>query len=288
MSKRVSLFALALGATLCTAAFAASAQSAPADPTAAGILQTLWTWGGPALSVVGAFGILMTVLGHFVLLLAVRWPKLGTFAQMLVALGGDVGKFAKNASALFRQGGSTPPAPPSSPAPPAARTGSGPAMPLGAAASLAALALVASLSLTGCSGFLSGLATSNPVVDATAFENAANVADGIAVNAFQIIEPLLPAADQAVAQADFAKAQATYQGVIAALNDAIQAYQDGTSQNWTSLYTDIQNAIDAIVAIVDSYGGSPAAALSVARGSSAFVTERALLTTAVATVHKYR
>ena len=105
--------------------------------------------------------------------------------------------------------------------------------------------------------------------------------------AFEIALPLLPAADQPAAQADFAKAQSTYQGVIATLNDAIKAYQDGTDQNWAALYTDVQNAIDAIVAIVDQYGSAPVAASRVSLANPPFMAQRALLKTAVATVHRY-
>ena len=139
---------------------------------------------------------------------------------------------------------------------------------------------------SGCSVF-AGLATGNPVVDATTFEQAAVIADQIAVAAFNIAEPLLPASVQVQAQADFTKAQAVFQNSMAVLADAVKAYEDGTSQNWGALYGDVTAAVDQVVAIVMQFGSTQAGVSKIALMSPAFATRSVDLTRAVATLHRY-
>jgi hypothetical protein len=138
---------------------------------------------------------------------------------------------------------------------------------------------VVTLTAPGCSLF-AGLATSNVVVDAQGFVEAANVADGIAVDIFDA----LPASVQASAGQAFATAQATFQGTITVIDDAIQAYEDGTSQNWVQLYADVQNAVTAISTLVAQLSN---AQLAAGPPSNVLVLKVASLARAAATVHRY-
>lgn len=149
------------------------------------------------------------------------------------------------------------------------------------------VALMLGATQLGCGSLFAKLATTNPVVDATAFEEAAGVADRVAEEAFAIALPLLPAANQAPAQAAMSKAQASYGDAIAALNDAVRGYQDGTSQNWSGLYADVESAVDALVSAVDVWGSPAAGGARVMLVAPAFATAQANLTRAVITVHRY-
>lgn len=258
---------LVFAATFLAGSFVFAAQGAPVVPPGASTLQALWTYAAPTLAVVGAVGVLLTALGHLVMLLAVKWPALAPLAHMLVAGGADVGKFVMNAQQLAAR---KPPSPPSAP------------NTLIPVTTMLALACVLAFGTAGCSNIV----TTNPAVIATDFEAAATRVDQIAVGAFNIALPLLPAADQAQAQADFTLAQATFTSSLVAIDEAVKAYQDGTSQNWSQLFADAEKTIDAIVSIVDLYTAPKAGAARMAPPAT-FATQRALLLRATTSLHRY-
>jgi hypothetical protein len=146
---------------------------------------------------------------------------------------------------------------------------------------LVGLGVVAS----GCALFQS--VEKNPVVAATTLVQVLNDADGVATAAFNAAEPLLPASQQAQATADWAKGQTTLQNAEVALEDAAQAYEAGTSQNWGALVTAAKGAFDAVVAILDLYGATLMGASKVALSSPVFATQRAQLALRVAVIHRY-
>lgn len=273
--------------TFLCASIVFAAQAATPPPAGASTLQALWIYAAPTLAVIGAFGVLMTVLGHLVLLIPSRYPKLVAFGHALVALGGDVGKFVKSASVVV--GKDTPPSPP----PPAARTG---ASVLSSAMAMAMVIIACGLTSVGCSGLASVFqnVTTNPVVAASAFEEAIGVANSIAQATWAIVFPLIPASAQPQALAAFTRAEDTVTDGLAAIDAAKSAYADGTSQDWTKLYADATKAFDATVALIDLYTTTQAAAatqgLIVPKATLAttnFASARARLATASVTVHRY-
>lgn len=148
-----------------------------------------------------------------------------------------------------------------------------------------ALLLCLGMGASGCALFQS--IEKNPVVAATTLVQVLNDADGVATAAFNAAEPLLPASQEAQATADWAKGQTTLQNAEVALEDAAQAYEAGTSQNWGALVTAAKGAFDAVVAILDLYGATLMGASKVALSSPVFATQRAQLALRVAVIHRY-
>ena len=274
--------------TFLCASIVFAAQAATPPPAGASTLQALWIYVTPTLAVVGAFGILMTAFGHLLLLTPSRYPRLVALGHALVAWGADVGKFVKSASVVVGKD-----APPSPPPPPAVRTGIGVAS---SAMGMALVVIACGLTSVGCSGLASVFqnVTSNPVVAASAFEEAIGVANSIAQATWAIVFPLIPASAQPQALALFTRAEDTVTDGLAAIDAAKSAYADGTSQDWTKLYGDATKAFDAVVALIDLYTTTPVAAatqgLIVPKASLAtanFAAARARLATATLTVHRY-
>lgn len=263
----VVLSALVLVVLFASVAFAQDTPT-PAPPASLSPMQ----WVVAAAAVVVAISGVFKAVAFFLGLLGSFWPKCLPAAAWCARIGTEL-------HTLGTRLGDKIPGSMAGKARAAARRMIPPAMVL-------VVAIGLGFASSGCAAFAS-LATGNPVVVATAFEDAANVADKIAEDAFAIAEPLLSPTEAVAAQAAMTKAQATYGDAIAALNDAIKGYEDGTSQNWSALYADAEAAIDAIVSAVDVWGTSAAGGPHVTLVTPAFATARAKLTRAVATVHRY-
>lgn len=96
---------------------------------------------------------------------------------------------------------------------------------------------------------------SNPVAQVQSLEQTVQVTLSSAQVAFAVILPLLPAASQAQAQADFANAVVSVNHTLQALNDAVQAAVAAQTPNpdFTTVIAAVESAIQQIVAIVDQY-----------------------------------
>ena len=158
-------------------------------------------------------------------------------------------------------------------------------------AGAAVLMLGIAFSSTGCAGTFDQLVAGSPSTVVNAFEQAAGVVNSGAEVLFPVVLAQLPPAQQATAQADFTKAEATYQSAMTALNAGVAAYQasQGTP-NWSALISDGIQAVDAVIAAIDTWGGSvpPLPGARVALLAPSYMTARANLTPALNVVHAYR
>lgn len=159
-----------------------------------------------------------------------------------------------------------------------------------AAAGVSALLLVGGLSLgaTGCATLFPGLTTGNPVADMTAFVQVAETADGIAVEAWTLAQPLIPAASLASAQAAYTKVQDAYQAAVALAEDAIQAYQGGAAENWGTVMAAVTSAVDAVITVLGQFGVSVLGAAKVVMLPPEFAVHLSTLKAAQTTLHAYR
>lgn len=273
MLRRLTSVALVAFVLLALFAGAAFAQVAPAPAAAPpSFLASLPQWLVAGAAVLVATGGVFKAVAFLLGLAGSFWPKCLPAAAWCAkistefhTLGTKLGDTIPGSNAAKMRGAARRVIPP---------------------AAILMLAIGFGTASSGCAA-LSELATSNPVVVADSFEHAAEIADDVAVAAFNIARPFLPAVQQAAADAAFAKAQAAYHDAMTALNDAVKGYQDGTSQNWTALYADVVGAIDAVVAAVDEFASPKTGSARDAFVSPDFATARAHLGHAVATVHRY-
>lgn len=105
---------------------------------------------------------------------------------------------------------------------------------------------------------------SNPIEQVQTFEAGVAIAVSDATVAFQVVKNYLPANVQVQAQNDFNSALVTINNAESALNNVVQAAVDAgqTNVNFTALITAVNNAIQAIVAIVNQYTTAPPAPAS--------------------------
>jgi hypothetical protein len=146
------------------------------------------------------------------------------------------------------------------------------------------------LSLSGCASLFPGLTTGNPVADVTAFIQVAQFTDALVVDAWPIAYAMVPPANQGAALAAYEKAQGVYAASIQVAQDAVAAYIAGTGAppNWTVVIASVQDAIDAIVVVVRSFGGtvgSPSVRFRLS--SPALVDRLASIEASQATVHRF-
>lgn len=141
---------------------------------------------------------------------------------------------------------------------------------------------------SGCAAIEQEIAK-NPTVWVADFEMAENVANTGAEALWPVVKAQLPAAQQAAAQADFDKAEETFQDALALQTSSLAAYQDGQSANWAQLVTDGTKAVDALVAIIDQYGGTlPMVGTAGATASSSpYTVARAKVEIRRIDVHRY-
>jgi hypothetical protein len=104
----------------------------------------------------------------------------------------------------------------------------------------------------------------NPIEQVQTFEAGVAVAVSDATVAFQVVKNYLPAATQVEAQNVFNQALLTVNNAESALNNAVQAAVDAgqTNVSFTALITAVNNAIQAIIAIVNQYTSAPPAPAS--------------------------
>jgi hypothetical protein len=137
--------------------------------------------------------------------------------------------------------------------------------------------------LTGCSA-LSQLNVNTVIADMTAFVQSAEVADQVAVDAWNIAEPLIPAGQQASAIATEQQYQTAFQTATQAFTAAIAAAQAGQVQNWALLLAQVTSAVDDIVSLVNQFGGNAAATPA---ATPALATKLVLLKNAQLVIHRY-
>ena len=114
------------------------------------------------------------------------------------------------------------------------------------------------LLLTACGTLFPGLTTGNPVADVTAFIEVAQVTDALVVEAWPIAYGMIPPANQGAALAAYEQAQKVYVASIQVAQDAVAAYIAGTGAppNWSAVISSVTDAVDVIVAVVRSFGGT--------------------------------
>jgi hypothetical protein len=150
-------------------------------------------------------------------------------------------------------------------------------------------ALGTSTMATGCAAFTSAV-NKDPTVYVADFEMAAGIVNDGAKAIFPIVLAHLPTASQGVAQADFDKAEATYTDAMTAINAGLAGFKDGKAADWGKLLADGVTAIDAIIAIIDEYGGTVTplgASVHAQTIGPAYVHYRLQLSSAVEVCHKY-
>jgi hypothetical protein len=120
--------------------------------------------------------------------------------------------------------------------------------------------------LPGCASLESWWASfeANPLEQVQTFEAGVGIAVSDATVAFQVVKNYLSASDQVQAQNDFNTALVTIDNAESALNAAVQAAVDAqqTNVNFTALITAVNDAVQAIVAIVNQYSSAPPAPAS--------------------------
>jgi hypothetical protein len=128
------------------------------------------------------------------------------------------------------------------------------------------LMVIMALGASGCASLASWWASfeSNPLEQVQTFEAGVAIAVSDATVAFQVVKNYLPADVQVKAQTDFDNALITINNAEDALNAAVQAAIDAqqTNVNFTALITAVNDAVQAIVAIVAQYQSAPPAPAS--------------------------
>ena len=152
------------------------------------------------------------------------------------------------------------------------------------------LAPLLALCLTGCAALFPGISTANTVADVTAFVQDAQFADGLVTSAWVIAYPLVPPANQPAALAAYTKAQAAYTAAIQVTEDALAAYVAGTasSPNWAAVIADVQAAVDAVITVIRSFGGTVGSpSVRFRMSTPALVDQLAAVEAAQATLHRF-
>ena len=150
--------------------------------------------------------------------------------------------------------------------------------------------LAGAIALSGCATLFPGLTTGNPVADVTAFIQVAEFTDGLVVDAWPFAYAMIPPANQGAALAAYEKAQGVYVASIQVAQDAVAGYVAGTGSppDWAKVIASVQDAIDAIVTVVRSFGGtvsSPSVRFRLT--PPALDTRLSSIASAQATVHRF-
>lgn len=150
----------------------------------------------------------------------------------------------------------------------------------------AVLLLGLSAGASGCSWVQQEIAKSPTTIGAD-FELAANIANGVAKEVFATVEAQLPPSQQAAALAIFNAAEVVYGHAIDFLNDGLQAYSDGQSQDWAGLIASCVQAYDVVVAVVDQYGGSIPSFGAKLMGAPSYAASHAVLAAQSLRLHRF-
>ena len=158
---------------------------------------------------------------------------------------------------------------------------------------LLAPVLAISLLVSGCSAIsslLPGINAANTLATVDSFIQAAQFANGLVEGAWAIAYPLIPAAYQPAALAAFTKAEGVYSATVQVALDAVSSYIAGTGSppNWGTVIADVQNAFDAVVGVIHSFGGtvgSPSTRFQMS--SQALVSQLDAIAQAQANVHRF-
>jgi hypothetical protein len=242
------------------------------------LIKQLQQW-SPALYAIvfvfGAIGGTCTAIHTFLAVLAVRFPALTPWSRGFATAGIDLQKWSQAGLSFLKKilGGS----------------GGGPAAGVGALV----LVILFGVSVTPARAarvHLGGVAAcSNPQTAlnvARDVSQAAAVADGIAESAWAAAQPFIPPANLATATADWNKAQDGYTAAQGALQAAIAAGTDATSQQWTAMVSAIETGIDAVVTALEQFGVVPTGA-KVSLMAPEFATKMAALRVQQKTLHRY-
>ena len=139
--------------------------------------------------------------------------------------------------------------------------------------------------LTGCATLFPGLQTGTTTADITAFITVAETVDSFAATAWADAQPFIPQASLASAQAAWARAQDAYQAAISLAQDSLAAYTAGAAQNWAGVIAAVTSAVDAVVTVINQFGGSIPGTVG---ANHEFAVHVATTHAAQASLHKFR
>jgi hypothetical protein len=144
--------------------------------------------------------------------------------------------------------------------------------------------------MTGCSVLFPGLTTGTVTSDITAALTVAQTLDGWATTAWSDAQPYIPQVSLTNAQAVWTKAQDVYQAAVTSLQAALAAYTAGTgpSPNWAALLAALTSAADAIVTVIDQFGGSLPGMLATLSTNSEFRVHVASVHATQTTLHTFK